>query len=161
MSAAIATIFGIGYLRPAPGTWGSLFALILAILLVEIFGIIGFILALLSISAFGWWATSVYLKQIKTKDPSEVVIDELIGQWIAVLPIAIAVFYFKLDPFDLWPGWISSFLFFRLFDISKPSLIGWADKKNGALGVMLDDIFAGVAAAICTITLAVLYHGFL
>ena len=160
MSAAIATIFGIGYLRPAPGTWGSLFALILAILLVEIFGIIGFILALLSIGAFGWWATSVYLKQIKTKDPSEVVIDELIGQWIAVLPIAIAVFYFKLDPFDLWPGWISSFLFFRLFDISKPSLIGWADKKNGALGVMLDDIFAGVAAAICTITLAVLYHGF-
>mgnify|MGYP005651653423 FL=1 len=161
MSAAIATIFGIGYLRPAPGTWGSLFALILAILLVKIFGITGFILALLSISAFGWWATSVYLKQIKTKDPSEVVIDELIGQWIAVLPIAIAVFYFKLDPFDLWPGWISSFLFFRLFDICKPSLIGWADKKNGALGVMLDDIFAGVAAAICTITLAVLYHGFL
>jgi len=160
MSAAIATIFGLGYLRPAPGTWGSLFALILAILLVEIFGIIGFLFALLSISAFGWWATSVYLKQIKTKDPSEVVIDELVGQWIAVLPIVISAFYFKLEPFDLWPGWISSFLFFRLFDILKPSLIGWADEKNGALGVMLDDIFAGIAAAICTITLAILYHGF-
>ena len=160
MSAAIATIFGIGYLRPAPGTWGSLFALILAILLVEIFGIKGFVFALLSISAFGWWATSVYLKQIKTKDPSEVVIDELVGQWIAVLPIVISTFYFKLEPFDLWPGWISSFLFFRLFDILKPSLIGWADEKNGALGVMLDDIFAGIAAAICTITLAILYHGF-
>jgi len=160
MSAAIATIFGLGYLRPAPGTWGSLFALILAILLVEIFGIKGFVFALLSISAFGWWATSVYLKQIKTKDPSEVVIDELVGQWIAVLPIVISAFYFKLEPFDLWPGWISSFLFFRLFDILKPSLIGWADGKNGALGVMLDDIFAGIAAAICTITLAILYHGF-
>ena len=159
MSAAIATIFGIGYLRPAPGTWGSLFAIILAILLVEIFGVIGFIFALLSISIFGWWATSVYLKQIKTKDPSEVVIDELVGQWIAVLPIVISAFYFKLEPFDLWPGWISSFLFFRIFDILKPSLIGWADEKNGALGVMLDDIFAGIAAAICTITLAVLYHG--
>ena len=159
MSAAIATIFGIGYLRPAPGTWGSLFAIILAILIVEIFGVIGFIFALLSISIFGWWATSVYLKQIKTKDPSEVVIDELVGQWIAVLPIVISAFYFKLEPFDLWPGWISSFLLFRLFDILKPSLIGWADEKNGALGVMLDDIFAGIAAAICTITLAVLYHG--
>ena len=159
MSAAIATIFGIGYLRPAPGTWGSLFAIILAILIVEIFGVIGFIFALTSISIFGWWATSVYLKQIKTKDPSEVVIDELVGQWIAVLPIVISAFYFKLEPFDLWPGWISSFLFFRLFDILKPSLIGWADEKNGALGVMLDDIFAGIAAAICTITLAVLYHG--
>ena len=159
MSAAIATIFGIGYLRPAPGTWGSLFAIILAILIVEIFGLIGFIFALPSISIFGWWATSVYLKQIKTKDPSEVVIDELVGQWIAVLPIVISAFYFKLEPFDLWPGWISSFLFFRIFDILKPSLIGWADEKNGALGVMLDDIFAGIAAAICTITLAVLYHG--
>ena len=159
MSAAIATIFGIGYLRPAPGTWGSLFALVLAILLVETFGVIGFLFALVSICVFGWWATSKYLQQIKTKDPSEVVIDELIGQWIAVLPIAMAVFYFNLESLDLWPGWISSFLFFRLFDILKPSLIGWADKKNGALGVMLDDIFAGVAAAICTVILAVLYHG--
>ena len=159
MSAAIATIFGIGYLRPAPGTWGSLFALVLAILLVETFGVIGFLFALVSICVFGWWATSKYLQQIKTKDPSEVVIDELIGQWIAVLPIAMAVFYFNLESLDLWPGWISSFLFFRLFDILKPSLIGWADKKNGALGVILDDIFAGVAAAICTVILAVLYHG--
>tara|TARA_B100000965_G_scaffold129982_1_gene108345 strand:- start:59 stop:541 length:483 start_codon:yes stop_codon:yes gene_type:complete len=159
MSAAIATIFGIGYLRPAPGTWGSLFALVLAILLVETFGVIGFLFALVSICVFGWWATSKYLQQIKTKDPSEVVIDELIGQWIAILPIAMAVFYFNLESLDLWPGWISSFLFFRLFDILKPSLIGWADKKNGALGVMLDDIFAGVAAAICTVILAVLYHG--
>ena len=159
MSAAIATIFGIGYLRPAPGTWGSLFALVLAILLVETFGVIGFLFALVSTCVFGWWATSKYLQQIKTKDPSEVVIDELIGQWIAILPIAMAVFYLNLESLDLWPGWISSFLFFRLFDILKPSLIGWADKKNGALGVMLDDIFAGVAAAICTIILAVLYHG--
>ena len=159
MSAAIATIFGIGYLRPAPGTWGSLFALVLAILLVETFGVIGFLFALVSICVFGWWATSKYLQQIKTKDPSEVVIDELIGQWIAILPIAMAVFYFNLESLDLWPGWISSFLFFRIFDILKPSLIGWADKKNGALGVMLDDIFAGVAAAICTVILAVLYHG--
>ena len=159
MSAAIATIFGIGYLRPAPGTWGSLFALVLAILLVETFGVIGFLFALVSICVFGWWATSKYLQQIKTKDPSEVVIDELIGQWIAALPVVTAVFYFDLESFDLWPGWISSFLFFRLFDILKPSLIGWADKKNGALGVMLDDIFAGVAAAICTVILAVLYHG--
>ena len=159
MSAAIATIFGIGYLRPAPGTWGSLFAVVLAILLVETFGVIGFLFALVSICVFGWWATSKYLQQIKTKDPSEVVIDELIGQWIAILPIAMAVFYFNLKSLELWPGWISSFLFFRLFDILKPSLIGWADKKSGALGVMLDDIFAGVAAAICTVILAVLYHG--
>ena len=159
MSAAIATIFGIGYLRPAPGTWGSLFALFLAILLLESFGIILFSFALLIAFVFGWWATKEYLKQTKTKDPSEVVIDELVGLWIAVLPLAWAVFHYKLSSLDLWPGWISSFFFFRIFDIYKPSLIGWADQKNGALGVMLDDIFAGIAAAICTIILAVFYHG--
>ena len=159
MSAAIATIFGIGYLRPAPGTWGSLFALVLAILLLESFGIIGFAIALLSTSVFGWWATSEYLKRTANKDPSEVVIDELIGLWIAVLPIAWAVFFYNLPSLDLWPGWISSFFFFRIFDIYKPSLIGWADEKNGTLGVILDDIFAGITAATCTIILAVFYHG--
>ena len=159
MSAAIATIFGIGYLRPAPGTWGSLFALFLAIVLLESFGIILFSFALLIACVFGWWATNEYLKQTKTKDPSEVVIDELVGLWIAVLPLAWAVFHYKLSSLDLWPGWISSFFFFRIFDIYKPSLIGWADQKNGALGVMLDDIFAGIAAAICTIILALFYHG--
>jgi phosphatidylglycerophosphatase A len=159
MSSTIATVFGIGYLRPAPGTWGSLFAVILAILLVEIFGIVAFVSALLFMCVFGWWATHNYLKQSQSKDPSEVVIDELIGQWIASLPVAFAVFHLNLGSLELWPGWLSSFLFFRLFDILKPSLIGWADKKNGSLGVMLDDIFAGIAAAICTILLAVVYHG--
>ena len=159
MSTVIATIFGIGYLRPAPGTWGSLFALILAILLLESFGIIGFALSLLFASVFGWWATREYLKQTTSKDPSEVVIDELIGLWIAVLPTAWAVFHYNVSSLDLWPGWTSSFFFFRIFDIYKPSLIGWADRKNGTLGVMLDDIFAGIAAAICTIILAVFYHG--
>ena len=159
MSSTIVTIFGIGYLRPAPGTWGSLFAVILAILLVEIFGIIAFVSALLFICVFGWWATHNYLKQSQNKDPSEVVIDELIGQWIASLPVAFAVFHLNLGSLELWPGWLCSFLFFRLFDILKPSLIGWADKKNGTLGVMLDDIFAGIAAAICTTLLAAIYHG--
>ena len=87
MSSIIVTIFGIGYMRPAPGTWGSIFAVILAILLVENFGIIAFVLALLLISVFGWWATDNYLQQSQSKDPSEVVIDELVGQWIAVLPV--------------------------------------------------------------------------
>ena len=133
MSAAIATIFGIGYLRPAPGTWGSLFALFLAILLLESFGIILFSFALLIACVFGWWATNEYLKQTKTKDPSEVVIDELVGMWIAVLPIAWAVF---LQPtlVRLMAGMDIFIFLFRIFDIYKPSLIGWADEKNGALG---------------------------
>ena len=77
MSAAIATIFGIGYLRPAPGTWGSLFALVLAILLLESFGIIGFAIALLSACVFGWWATSEYLKRTSKKTPPRLLLMNL------------------------------------------------------------------------------------
>ena len=148
MSSTIATIFGIGYMRPAPGTWGSIFAVILAILLVENFGIIAFVLALLLISVLGWWATDNYLQQSQSKDPSEVVIDELVGQWIAVLPVALAVFHLNLGPLELWPGWLSSFLFFRFFDILKPWPISWADQISSPFGVMFDDVLAGLYAAL-------------
>jgi phosphatidylglycerophosphatase A len=59
----------------------------------------------------------------------------------------------------LWPGWIVAFVAFRLFDIWKPGPIGWADRRGDALGVMLDDILAGVAAALCVILGAWLAHG--
>ncbi|MCA1777777.1 MAG: phosphatidylglycerophosphatase A, partial [Loktanella sp.] len=58
----------------------------------------------------------------------------------------------------LWPGWIAAFVLFRLFDITKPWIIGWADRRNDALGVMLDDVIAGVFAAIGVGALAALYH---
>ena len=62
---------------------------------------------------------------------------------------------------DLYPGWIAAFVLFRLFDIWKPSLVGWADRRDDALGVMLDDIIAGVFAAIVTIFLTGMFHGLL
>ena len=65
------------------------------------------------------------------------------------------------DVLALYPGWISAFILFRLFDIWKPGPVGWADRKNTAWGVMLDDVFAGILAAIGTLLLAGLSHGFL
>ncbi|PIV79507.1 MAG: phosphatidylglycerophosphatase A, partial [Rhodobacteraceae bacterium CG17_big_fil_post_rev_8_21_14_2_50_63_15] len=62
---------------------------------------------------------------------------------------------------SLWPGFIFAFLAFRFFDILKPGPIGWADRRHDALGVMLDDILAGIAAALCVMLAAGLYHGVL
>ena len=76
-------------------------------------------------------------------DPSEIVIDEVAGQWIALLPLAIWPL-----PFDSAAVYyLFGFVAFRIFDITKPGLVGWADRLVGPLGVMLDDVIAGVMAA--------------
>ena len=62
---------------------------------------------------------------------------------------------------DLYPGVVAAFLFFRLFDITKPGPVGWADRKGGAFGVMADDVIAGVFAAVAVAVLAVLGHAVL
>ena len=94
-------------------------------------------------------------------DPSEIVIDEVIGQWIALLPLSFAAWNMGLNMLVMWPGWIAAFAFFRLFDIWKPGPVGWADRRGDALGVMLDDVIAGVFAAFGVLALAGLYHGLL
>ena len=105
----------------------------------------------------GFWNIKNYIKKNSEKsDPSEVVIDEVIGQWIAVLPIG---YLMKIDGFlieVLWFIWLWAFISFRIFDIVKLGLIGWADNLNGALGVLLDDILAGIAAGITVAVLILL-----
>jgi phosphatidylglycerophosphatase A len=91
-------------------------------------------------------------------DPSEIVIDELVGQWIALMPLSFAAWNSDIPIHVMWPGWIAAFALFRLFDIWKPWIIGWADKRGDALGVMLDDVIAGVFAAIGVIVMAGVTH---
>ena len=67
----------------------------------------------------------------------------------------------QISILSMWPGWIAAFALFRLFDITKPLIIGWADRQGGPFGVMLDDIFAGIFAALGVMALAALYHGVL
>ena len=155
------TVFYAGSIRPAPGTWGSALALPWAWLL-HVLG--GFpLLALAVIVGFGkgWWATAQMTRDSADHDPSEIVVDELIGQWIALLPLSYAAWSRGIDILAMWPGWISAFVLFRLFDIWKPWLVGWADRMNTPLGVMLDDVIAGLFAAIGTLMLAALAHGVL
>ncbi|HCT33455.1 MAG TPA: phosphatidylglycerophosphatase A, partial [Sulfitobacter sp.] len=111
--------------------------------------------------AAGWWATARMTAGSADHDPSEIVIDEVAGQWVALLPLSYASWTMDMNILVMWPGWIAAFALFRLFDIWKPLIIGWADRRGDALGVMLDDIFAGIFALLGVIALAVLYHVYL
>lgn len=159
MTRLIATFFYIGYMRPAPGTWGSLAALPAGWLLYVLTGYIGVAIGIIAAFLIGWWATRVETSGKDDHDPSEIVIDEVAGQWLALMPVFYGADMMGVSVNTLWPGWISAFLLFRLFDITKPWIIGRADRRGDALGVMLDDIYAGLFAAIVTIALAGLSHG--
>ena len=145
----------------APGTWGSLAAVAMALALHYLGGFPALLLATVIVFPIGWWATAEVTRGQADHDPSEVVIDEVVGQWIALLVTSFAAWRMGVDPLVLYPGWVAGFVFFRLYDISKPNLIGWADRRGDALGVMLDDVIAGVYAAISTGLLAYLFHAVL
>jgi phosphatidylglycerophosphatase A len=161
MTHLIATFFYAGHLRPAPGTWGSLAALPVGWAIHQIGGFPLLLIATVLAFAIGWWATAQETKGKEDHDPSEIVIDEVVGQWIAIFPVSYGAAMMGVDVLRLYPGWIAGFVLFRLFDIWKPWLVGWADRRGDALGVMLDDVIAGVFAAIVSIVLAALSHGLL
>ena len=157
LNKLISTFFYVGFLRPAPGTWGSIAGIILAYILLISISFLTFCLIVLFTILIGFWSTKNYIKKNSVKsDPSEVVIDEVIGQWIAILPLG---YVLKVDEFSnegLWFVWLWAFVSFRFFDIVKLGLIGWADNLDGAWGVLLDDILAGIAAGLTVSVLVLL-----
>ncbi len=158
MTHLIATFFYVGHLVPAPGTWGSLAALPAALVLYWLGGPWLVAAAAGVVFVLGWWATAEETRGSLDQDPSEVVVDEVVGQWIALLPVFFGALWADVAVLALYPGWIAAFVLFRLFDIWKPGPIGWADQRGDALGVMLDDVVAGVFAAIGVAALAALAH---
>lgn len=162
MIRSITTVFGLGHLKPGPGTWGSAMATGAALL---IHGIGHFPLlaaATVAVTVLGFWAVARDLPSRDEKDPSDIVIDEVAGQWLAMCAPSYGFWAAGLDSWNFpWPGWVAAFLAFRLFDIWKPWLVGRADRMGGARGVMIDDLVAGVFAGIVVIVLAGLYHGVL
>lgn len=157
-ASLIGTVAGVGHIRPAPGTWGSLAALPLAWVIYSVGGPWLVLILIPVVFAAGVWATAALTQGAADHDPSEVVIDEVVGQWIALLPVLFGAARAEVSVLALWPGWIAAFLLFRGFDILKPGPIGWADKMETPLGVMLDDVIAGVFAAIGVGLLAAIYH---
>lgn len=130
----LATALGVGFLRPAPGTWGSAFAVLLWWLLPALQVWEGLLIAALA-TLLGWWLCERVSRRLNIGDAGELVIDEVAGMWFAL----------ALSPRGLW--WMAAaFLLFRLLDIAKPGPIGWCDRHiKGGLGVMADDVVAGIA----------------
>jgi phosphatidylglycerophosphatase A len=158
MSRIIATFFYVGLLRPAPGTWGSLAALPVAWALYMLGGPWLVLIATVLVCGAGYWATDRETRGAADPDPSEIVIDEVAGQWIALLPVLFGAWNNNVPVLALWPGWVAAFVLFRAFDILKPGPVGWADRKHGPMGVMLDDVIAGALAAVGVGVLAALFH---
>lgn len=131
----IATGGGVGYLPKVPGTWGSLLALPLNLLLLRLSSQ-GYWLALTLILLLAVYSAGAAEKILDRKDPGTIVIDEIIGMLIALIAV-------PAQPVI----WLSAFLLFRFFDIAKPWPVSWADKHlNGGLGIVLDDVLAGAYA---------------
>jgi phosphatidylglycerophosphatase A len=132
----VATWFGAGRSPKAPGTVGSLAALPFAWLLVATVGAMGLLIAAALVFAIGVWASAHHARTLGSGDPGEIVVDEVVGQWIAVLAL-------PLDPL----AYAVAFVTFRVFDIAKPWPIRLADEKlKGGFGIMADDVLAGLAA---------------
>jgi len=159
MTHLIATVFRAGYLRPAPGTWASLAALPVALALHWLGGFVLLALATAVTFGIGWWAVAAETREQPGSDPSEIVIDEVAGQWIALWPVSFWATAMDAEILRLWPGWIVAFLGFRLFDILKPGPVGWADRRGDALGIMMDDAIAGLLAALLVLLTAGAVHG--
>lgn len=143
----LATIGPVGHLRPAPGTWGSAAALLPAAGLALI-GSWSLEIATLLVCILGIRAASTYEAVTGRKDAKEIIIDEVAGQWIALLAV----------PLD-WRWWLAAFCLFRLFDITKPGPVRMAEGFPGGAGVMADDIVAGVLAAVSLYLLQVALAG--
>ncbi|MFP3943153.1 MAG: phosphatidylglycerophosphatase A [Alphaproteobacteria bacterium] len=141
----IATCFGIGYFRPAPGTWGSAVALPLAWAIEIILGPGGLTFAALVAALAGVWAGGAYAAWSGKRDPKEIVIDEVAGQWLTLA--IVAAVERTLTPMAMLIG----FLAFRFFDIVKPRPARQAENLRGGWGVMADDLVAGAYAGLTTL----------
>ncbi|WP_120963844.1 phosphatidylglycerophosphatase A family protein [Helicobacter pylori] len=137
LRACFLTLFFSGYSKKAPGTIGSLVALLLG-LPILIFSANTLFLGAVFVGLIAIAQIDKEEEESKIHDSSYIVIDELVGMWLAMAISGLSL-----------AGVILSFIFFRIYDITKPSLIGKIDKEvKGGLGVVADDALAGVLAGL-------------
>jgi phosphatidylglycerophosphatase A len=145
--ALIATWFGTGRVRPAPGTMGSLAAIPVGFAIQYFMGVYALALAAVLVTIIGAMAAERFSKASGDKDDSSIVIDEVAGMWIAAIPAQINL--------DLW---IVAFVLFRIFDIYKPWPASFFDKRGkDGWDVMWDDVIAGFYAFLGTASAALVY----
>ncbi len=154
----IATWFGSGLLPIAPGTWGSLAAFPFAYIIAVNSGPYVLIIGTVILFFIGKQASDNVEKSAQKKDPGFIVVDEVVGQWIALLPLPFLYNYLGPDLSYWFFALIAAvaFLAFRIYDIWKPWPINYVDKNvSGGLGIMLDDVVAGIYALIITSAMTV------
>ena len=137
-SKYFATLFGIGFISLAPGTIGSLFAILIWYVFIDFFSIFYFIIIFLFVLSVSFYFTDIYLDNYKKKDPSEVIVDEFLGQSIPLL------FIVNFNIYEV----LIAFVTFRFFDIYKIYPINKMEDLKGSYGVILDDIVAGIYSLI-------------
>ena len=147
LARLIVTFFYIGNAKIAPGSIASLVTTLIFYLFAKHLISYLFIIIILMTTILAFFAIGIYTYKLLKKDRSEIVIDEVIGQSIALLPL---LFFEQTNPPKLFMC-IISFLFFRFFDIVKPYPINKFDRMNNSFGVIFDDILAGIFSALLLI----------
>jgi len=139
ISEWIATCFKVGYLPLAPGTWGSIFAILVWWVLLKDLDLFIFGIVIILFFFIGIIVSNIIIDQNGDNDPSHIIIDELVGQWLALWMLPDGSFYI-----------IIVFILFRFFDIIKPWPIRFMEQLPKGLGVMCDDLAAGLITLILT-----------
>jgi phosphatidylglycerophosphatase A len=143
----LATWFGCGLMRPGPGTWGTLGGLPFAVIILVLGGPVALLLAAGALYLIGERAAARFEETTGTHDSGMIVIDEVVGIMIT-LSVAVATPAFI----------ILGFFLFRVFDVLKPWPVSYFDRMAGARGVMLDDVAAGIMAAVCLLTVELFFY---
>ncbi len=160
LAIAVATVGGIGFAPLAPGTFGALVGVGLFLILAQM-GTGLYLLTALTLTALGVWAADSAERWFGRPDDGRIVIDEVAGQLLALAPL---VPLGRIEELGLRPQWtldpdsgaliwfslvVTAFVAFRVLDVRKPGAVGWAERRfKGGLGVMADDVVAGVWAAV-------------
>ncbi len=130
--------FGSGLAPKAPGTFGTLAGLLVFLLLPEL-ALPGYLLVVVISFVLGVWLCERCSRALGVHDHGGIVWDEFVGLWIALIAVPSG-----------WVWLVLGFVLFRLFDIWKPQPIRWLDQRvQGGLGIMLDDVVAGLYALAC------------
>ena len=160
-STVVASVFGIGYFDVAPGTIMSAIAVPLGILIALYGGGgMGLLGSSIIVLVIGILACADHVRETGRDDPSECVIDELAGQWLACSFCLLAFGgLVPVEPRISLPAFGLAFVLFRLFDIWKPWPVSWADQNlKGGLGVMTDDMIAGLMAGAGVVLARLVFH---
>ena len=135
LSKTITTLFGAGYIKYAPGTIGSILTVLIWLLIYTAFGQIYFLGLFVILTLSSYYFIKGYLRVFNKKDPQEIIIDEFIGISIPLLFVSSSQSYFEI---------LLVFVSFRIFDIFKIYPVNKAEMLDGPIGIILDDVIAGI-----------------